>query len=198
MTALEHLIADHRAAYRSDLLISRMVSRQPPTTLDLNTGELESEPADANGMNLSAALIRLLGHPEGYGMHHPWLKALWLMRSWCRRAHRRRYHSTEEAWEGSLCHRMVYLVIVEGWHPRRAGLMLNYTDPEAILRDAFRFLEETLDDFRRQQEQRAKEDEGRQLTCICGHSWSRHDNPAAMFRCGSCTCTRYNADAKAA
>jgi hypothetical protein len=195
---LDDRIEDHRAMYRADLLIPRLVSRQPPTTLDLNTGQLDQEPADANGMNLSGRMIKRLGHPEGFGADFPWTKALWLTRSWCRRDHRRRYHSADELWQGSLCHRMVYLVVVEGWGVQRAGFKLHYTDPAAILRDAFDFIEDTIDDFRRSQEQRAREDEGRALTCLCGHSWSRHDNPAAMFRCGSCECGRYNADARAA
>ena len=42
---LDAQLTDHRAMYASDLHIDRLVSRQPPTTLDLNTGVLHQEPA---------------------------------------------------------------------------------------------------------------------------------------------------------
>ena len=195
---LDATIQLHRELYRSDIRIDRLVTRQPPTTLDLNTGILEEEPADRVGMNLSGAMVRLLGHPEGYGAHHPWSKALWLTRSWCRRHHRRRYHAAERHWNGSLCHQMVMYVVVNGWSVQNAAAILDYNDPEPILRDALQFIEDTMDDFRRQQERKARLDEGQALTCVCGHAWSRHDDPATMFRCTSCDCSRYRASQKAA
>jgi hypothetical protein len=192
--SLEDRILDHRAMYQADLHVGRLVSRQPPTSLDLNTGVLEQEPAAAVGMTMSGALLRRLGHPEGYGAAHPWMKALWLTRSWCRRQHRRRYHSVERQWDGALCQQMVRFVVIRGWSVQNAGLILDYTDPETILRESFDYIETTIDDFRRKAEQRQRESEGHALTCACGHSWSRHDNPVTMFACATCECSRYRAE----
>ena len=196
--SLDDTIALHRNLYRDDLFIDRLVQRQPPTSLDLNTGVLDQEPAAAIGMTISGRLLRYVSHPEGYGSDFPWSKALWLLRGWCRREHRRRYHSTERHWNGSLCHQMVIYVVIRGWSVQNAAAILDYDNPEPILRDAFTFMEDTMDDFRRKQEQRARESEGHALTCACGHSWSRHDNPATMFACASCECGRYRAESKAA
>jgi len=60
-------IEDHRALFRADLLIPKLVSRQPPTSLDANTGVLHQEPGSAVGMSMSGRLLRYLSHPEGYG-----------------------------------------------------------------------------------------------------------------------------------
>lgn len=193
MTDLARSIALHRALYRDDLHVERTVSRQPPTTLDLHTGLLEEEPADGVGMNLSGPMIRKLGHPDGYGAHHPWSKALWHVRSWCRRDHRRRYHASEPQWNGSLCHQMMMYTVVHGWSIQNAAAILDYNDPEPILREALQYIEDKIDDFRRAQERKARLDEGQALTCECGHGWSRHDDPASMFRCTACGCSRYRA-----
>jgi hypothetical protein len=195
---LEQAIETHRELYRSDTYIDRLVARQPPTTLDLNTGILHVEDGTRIGMTMSGRLLKYVGHPEGYGADFPWSKALWLVRSWCRREHRRRYHSVEKHWDGSLCHQLVKYVVIRGWSVENAGRIMGYDNPEPLLREAFQFIEDRMDDFRARAEQRAKEDEGRALTCRCGHSWSRHENPATMFRCVSCECHRYHADAKAA
>jgi hypothetical protein len=195
---LEQAIELHRELYRSDTYIDRLVARQPPTSLDLNTGVLHQEPAAAVGMTVSGRLLRYVSHPEGYGSDFPWSKALWLVRSWCRRNHRGRFHSAEKHWDGSLCHQLVKYVVIRGWSVENAAKILQYDNPEPLLREAFQFIEDRMDDFRAAAEQRAKEDEGRALTCRCGHSWSRHENPATMFRCVSCECSRYRADAKAA
>ena len=194
--SLDDTIALHRNLYRDDLFIDRLVQRQPPTSLDLNTGVLDQEPAAAIGMTISGRLLRYVSHPEGYGSDFPWSKALWLLRSWCRREHR--YHMTPRHWNGSLCHQLVIFVVIRGWSVQNAAAILAYDNPEPILRDAFTFMEDTMDDFRRKQEQRARESEGHALTCACGHSWSRHDNPATMFACASCECGRYRAESKAA
>ena len=191
---LDSRILDHKALYRADLQIGRLVARQPPTSLDLNTGQLHQEPAAAIGMTMSGPLLRRLGHPEGYGQSYPWTKALWLMRRWCRNDHRRRYHSVERHWNGSLCHQLVIFVVVHGWSVENAGKILGYDNPEPVLREAFDFIEHRIDDFRAAAERKAREDEGQALTCVCGHGWSRHDVPATMFRCSSCECSRYSAD----
>ncbi len=45
MTAVELAVFTHRELFRADLLIPKLVSRQPPTSLDVNTGVLHQEPA---------------------------------------------------------------------------------------------------------------------------------------------------------
>jgi hypothetical protein len=157
---LEDTIAWHRAAYKDDTHISRLVQRQPPTTLDLNTGTLHQEPAAAVGMTMSARLLKYVSHPEGYGADFPWSKALWNLRGWCRKEHRRRYHSVELHWDGSLCHQMVKFVVIREWSVPNAAAILDYDDPEPILRDAFAYMEQRIDDFRRQAERRERELEG--------------------------------------
>lgn len=160
MTPLEQSIALHRELYRSDLLIERLVARQPPTTLDVNTGELHVEPGAAVGMTMSGRLLRYVSHPEGYGSDFPWSKALWHLRGWCRRNHRRRYHAAERHWNGSLCHQLVIYVVIKGWSAQNAGQILAYDNPEPVLREAFGFIEVKMDDFRRAAEMRERELQG--------------------------------------
>jgi hypothetical protein len=198
MTALEQAIELHRELYRSDTYIDRLVARHPPTSLDLNTGLLDEEPAAAIGMNMAGRLLKYVSHPEGYGSDFPWSKALWHLRGWCRRNHR--YHMTPKHWRGSLCWQLVYMTVVGkplGDGPatvHEAARILQYDNPEPVLREALQYIEDRMDDFRAQAERRAREDEGQALICVCGHPWSRHDDPATMFRCTACTCRRYNAD----
>lgn len=152
---IERTIADHRAMYANDLRIDRLVARQPPTTLDPNTGELHVEPGAATGMPMSGRFLKYLSHPEGYGSDFPWSKAWWHVRSWCRRNHR--YHSGPKHWNGSLCHQMVGYVIVRKWSVENAGKILQYDDPEPILRQAFDHIERTMDDYRARAEARERE-----------------------------------------
>lgn len=202
---LQDTIQLHRDLYRKDIHIDRLVSRQPPTTLDVNTGQLHVEDGTRVGMNMAGRLLKYLSHPEGYGADFPWSKAWWKLRVECRRRHRhhrgqvfvRRDGKEVDLWNGSLCHELVAFVVAREYSVYNAAQILLYDNPEPVLRYAFGFMEATLDDFRREQERLAKEDEGHALTCGCGHAWSRHDDPATMFRCTDCSCQRYNA-AKAA
>ena len=157
---LEQTIILHRNLYRDDTHISRLVQRQPPTTLDLNTGTLHQEPAAAVGMTMSARLLKYVSHPEGFGSEFPWSRALYSLRGWCRREHRRRYHSTEKHWDGSLCHQMVKYVVIRGWSVQNAAAILDYDDPEPILRDAFDYIERRMEDFRVQAERKEREIDG--------------------------------------
>jgi hypothetical protein len=198
---LEQAIELHRELYRSDLFIDRLVARQPPTSLDLNTGVLHQEPAAAIGMTVSGRLLRYVSHPEGFGSDFPWSKALWLLRVECRRRHPHHRSAKRPYWRGSLCHEAVKLVIIGAeangtgpLSPEHAGQILRIDRIDELLLRCFRFLEESMDDFRRRAEKRAREDEGQALICICGHPWSRHDDPATLFRCTACECRRYNAD----
>ena len=151
----------HRNLYRSDLHIHRLVSRQPPTTLDVNTGELYQEPGAATGMPMSGRLLKYLGHPEGFGSDFPWSKALWLLRVECRRKHPQHRSADRPFWRGALCHQAVLLTVVRGFSPENAGKILRLDHTDALLKGAFRFMEDAIDEARLVAEARAREDEGR-------------------------------------
>jgi hypothetical protein len=147
-------------------------------------------------MPMSGKMLRYLQGPAT--TETPWAAALKMLRAWCRRNHR--YHMTPKHWRGSLCWQLVYMTVVGkplGDGPasiHEAASILQYDNPEPVLREALQYIEDRIDDFRASAEKRAREDEGQALICVCGHPWSRHDDPATMFRCTACTCRRYNAD----
>jgi hypothetical protein len=153
-------IADHRALYAADLHIPKLVSRQPPTTLDLNTGQLHVEDGTRSGMTISGRLLKYLGHPEGYGADFPWSRAHWLSRHWCRRSHEFHRAADRPYWRGSLCHQLVRFVIIEGWSVQNTAKILRYDHPEPVLRGAFDFIEQTIDDARDRAEKRRNEELG--------------------------------------
>ena len=157
MTALEHLIADHRAAYQADLHIDRLVARQPPTTIDPNTGELHVEPGAATGMPMSGRFLKYLGHPEGYGSDFPWSKAWWRLKAECRRTHPYHRAADRPYWRGSLCHQLVAFTVVRGFSIENAAKILRYDNPEPVLRYALTYIEEVMDSYRRKAEKRERE-----------------------------------------
>jgi hypothetical protein len=161
MTALQQAIETHRAAYRADLFIDRLVARQPPTSLDLNTGVLHQEPAAAIGMTVSGRLLRYVSHPEGYGADFPWSKALYRLRWDCRKNHPNHRGADVPYWRGSLCHELVRFVILREFSVQSAAAVLRYDNPEPVLRQALTFIEESMDHARERAEKRAREDEGR-------------------------------------
>jgi hypothetical protein len=217
---LEQAIETHRAMFRDELDFSPSQSR-PPVAYKYQRGEgmvpddspLVINPLSADeivvpdsatqstqvGMPMSGRMLRYLQGPTA---DTPWATALGMMRAWCRRNHR--YHMTPKHWRGSLCWQLVYMTVVGkplGNGPatiHEAARILQYDNPEPVLREALQYIEDRMDDFRAQAERRAREDEGQALICVCGHPWSRHDDPATMFRCTACTCRRYNANSKAA
>ena len=150
---LAETVALHRELRAQDLAIPRLVSRQPPTTLDPHTGVLYEEPAARTGMAMSARLLRRLGHPEGYGQAFPWSSALWRMKHWCRRSHPQHRSAARPYWRGSLCWQAVRLV-VEGSEagyigplsPSQAAGVLRLDHIEALLVGAFRQIESEMDD----------------------------------------------------
>lgn len=158
---LEQSIETHRQLHRDDAHIDRLVSRHPPTTLDLNTGQLQEEPAAAIGMTVSGRLLRYVGHPDGMGSDFPWARSVAKLRYDCRRNHPHHRGADVPYWRGSLCHQFVRLVIMQGRSVEQAAQILRYDNPEPILRAAFAFIESTMDDFRAKAEKRAREDEGR-------------------------------------
>jgi hypothetical protein len=207
----------HRELYRSDLIFNPSQSR-PPVAYVYHQGDglvpddspLVINPLKPNqyqipdsatqstqvGMPMSGKMLRYLQGPAT--SETPWAVALKMLRAWCRRNHR--YHRAPKHWRGSLCWQLVYMTVVGkplGDGPatiHEASVILQYDNPEPVLREALQYIEDRMDDFRASAEKRAREDEGQALICVCGHPWSRHDDPATMFRCTACTCRRYNAD----
>ena len=102
-TTLHNLIADHRQMYAAERYISRLATTTPPVMKDPDSGQYTSD-AGHLGMTLTARLLRLLSHPEGYGRSFPWSKALWYLRVSCRRDHPFHRGSDVPYWRGSLCH----------------------------------------------------------------------------------------------
>ena len=162
----------HRNLYRDDTHISRLVQRQPPTTLDLNTGTLHQEPAAAVGMTMSARLLKYVSHPESYGSEFPWSKALYRLRWNCRKRHLDHRAADRPYWRGSLCWQAVHLVVVRGFGPVPAAQILRITSIEDVLLGienekgertggALGFIESAMDDYRERAEKRSREDEGR-------------------------------------
>lgn len=158
---LADLIAEHRDLHAADLVIPRLVSRQPPTTLDPHTGVLYEEPAARTGMAMSARLLRRLGHPEGFGQVFPWSSALWRMKAWCRRSHPQHRSAERPYWRGSLCWMAVKLVVVgaeAGYigplSPSRAAGVLRIDRIEEVLAGAFRQIESEMNEAQARAEKR--------------------------------------------
>lgn len=159
--ALIATIDQHRSMYRGDLRIERTVARQPPLTVDVNTGQRHQEDGPRVGMTLSGRLLRYLSHPEGYGDQFPWSKALWRLRVECRRNHPYHRGATVPYWRGSLCHQLVMFTIVRGWSVENAARILRYDNPEPVLRQALQWMEDDMARARELAEVRAREDAGR-------------------------------------
>lgn len=180
-------IADHRAAYRADLLIDKLVTRQPPTTLDVNTGVLHQEPAAAVGMTLSARLLKYVSHPEGYGSDFPWSKALWRLKYHCRREHPYHRAADRPYWRGSLCWQLVSLTITRGFSAHNAAEILRYDNPEPVLRYALGWMESSMDAERAKSELRSREDQGRGDGAIPLPEWRHHAVPGLhQAECPQC------------
>lgn len=158
---LADLIEDHRALYRADLEIPRLVSRQPPTTMDPNTGELDEEPAARTGMPMSGRLLRYLGHPESHAQAFPWSFGLWTLKARCRRAHPAHRSIDRPYWRGSLCWSLCMFVIVRGYSLDNAALILQVDrDVQQTLSTALHLIEDAIDEQRARAERRAREDAG--------------------------------------
>ena len=193
---LEAVIKLHREMMRDDpRSIDRMVSRQPPTTRDPNTGIVHQHEAAAVGMNMNARLYRYVEAP-GSG-EFPWRSAFGRLRYECRRNHP--YHTGPDVpyWRGSLCHELVRLVII-GPERRIAGYdgpmsvqnaaeILRYDNPEPVLRYALSYIEATIDEARRKAEKRLRDDEGRGPGAVPAPEWRHHAVPGMhMQECPRC------------
>jgi hypothetical protein len=151
------LVAEHRNHYVADLWLERLVARQPPTSLDLNTGRLHEEPAAAIGMNMAGRLLKYVGHPEGFGSEFPWTKALWRLKYHCRREHPFHRAGDRPYWRGSLCWSLVHMCVVREFSIENAAKILRYDNPEPVLRYALAFIESSMDEARARAEKRQRE-----------------------------------------
>ena len=184
-------IALHRQLLRDDAHIARLVSRQPPTSLDLHTGVLHEEPAAAIGMNMSGRLLKYVGHPEGYGSDFPWSKALFRLRYQCRREHPYHRAADRPYWRGSLCHELVRFTVIREFSIENAAKILRYDNPEPVLRYALSYIEASMDEARRKAEQRVRDEEGRFSVTDAPRVEQRHDQPG--LHASECPQCRRNA-----
>ena len=179
---LEAAIELHREMMRDDARIDRLVSRQPPTTRDPNTGIVHQHDAAAVGMNMSARLYRYVEAPGS--SEFPWRAAFRRLRFECRRNHPYHTGPTVPYWRGSLCQELVRLVII-GPERRIAGHdgpmsvqnaaeILRYDNPEPVLRYALSYIEATIDEARRKAEKRLRDDEGRGPGAVPAPEWRHH------------------------
>ena len=166
---LEATIALHREMHRDDAYLEKLVSTQPPTTRDANTGIVSQHEATRVGMNMSSRLYRYVEAPGG--AEYPWWAAFKKLRYHCRSAHRKIHTGPDVPyWRGSLCQEAVRLVVIgpERRLPafdgpltiHQASGLLRYDNLAPVLRYAFAYIESSMDDFRAKAEKRAREDEG--------------------------------------
>ena len=111
-SSLYDRLADLREEYRAESVLTMTVSA-PPTVWTMNqdrTMTLSEEPAAVIGLSLSGSMVRLLGHPEGYGLRFIVRRALHSFEAYCSRKHR--------AWpdhkDCPLCAQMAWSTIRDG------------------------------------------------------------------------------------
>lgn len=151
---LPALLEDARAMYESDIWLDQLVSEAPPVTLDRRLGILREEPAARIGMTVSGRVLRLIGHPAGYGRAHPWLHSLYRLGWYCRNEHHD--HAERRAWRGALCAQLVRLVVVDQL-PLPATCQVLELDVERtrpVLANALRWIESDVDARREDDERR--------------------------------------------
>lgn len=174
--SLDKAIEWHRNTYRGELNFAP-TQRTPPVAYQYSPtegrvpddrplvyfveGEYVEVPDSATqstqvGMPMSGRMYRYLSGPTP---ETPWAASWRHLRTECRRRHR--HHRGPRHWNGSLCHQLVGFVIVRGWSVRNVAQILEYDNPEPVLRSAFAFMEQTIDDYRAKAERRAREEEGK-------------------------------------
>jgi hypothetical protein len=140
------LILDHRDAYHEEArAVEELSSSRPPVLFDYESASWKEADAAMLGLNLTAIMVRILGHPDGYGQAFPWRQALWRLRHECRSSHLG--HTDRDVFEGSLCQRLVYLVVVYDYSPDMAAWQLG-VDPARsmrLLEEALRWIERSID-----------------------------------------------------
>ena len=184
MTSLDAQIADHRGMYRDELDFTP-TQRTPPVAYTFDKERRMMVPDDSPlvinplkpnqyevpdsatqstqvGMPMSGRMLRYLQGPTA---DTPWAVALKSLRAECRRRHR--HHRGPAHWRGSLCWQLVFMCVVgkpKGDGPasvHEAAQILEYDNPEPVLRYALAFIEATMDQLRARAERRSREDEGK-------------------------------------
>jgi hypothetical protein len=175
---IEQQIADHRGMYRDELDFSpsqrtppvaytyddarrMLVPDDRPLVINAMTADEIEVPDSATqstqvGVPMSGRMYRYLVGPT---QETPWASSWKALRSWCRKNHR--YHTQPPHWRGALCWELVNLTIVQGMSVYNAAAITQYDDPEPLLDEAFKYIEQQMDRIRDKQELRAREDEGR-------------------------------------
>jgi hypothetical protein len=112
-------VAHWQASYRAETPL-KLTAFSPPVTTVVHTRTIqgrrtyelrsEEEPAPAIGMALSASMVRLLGHDEGYGLAFPVRRALAGLTRHCRHDHKRWPDHAEQL----ACACLAYAVIANG------------------------------------------------------------------------------------
>jgi hypothetical protein len=143
---LDAAIALHRELYRSDRLILRLHDRDGESGI---------------GPPFSAPFEHLLD--ERYGVVMPWSNGWRGLRYECRRSHSEHW-ATE--WGGSLCARLIALIVIDERSYGRAcyDLHVDQERTERTLLRAFRRIEERMDELQARATETVKSDEGR-------HDW---------------------------
>lgn len=121
----------HRQLYRDELDIRRVTSWQVPAeTESIQLSEYDrdlekwlpgasavavTDSGELGGPALSPAMNRRLGDPSGFGQVYPWAASLFYLMVACRNDHPG--HIEREAFHGSLCWRVVYLLVIANMDP---------------------------------------------------------------------------------
>lgn len=172
------LILDHRDAYHEESrAVTQVSTERPPVLFDFEKAAWYEEPAAAIGLNLSALMVRLIGHPDGYGQAFPWRQALWGLRHECRSQHLG--HTDRDVFEGSLCQRLVYLVVVYDYSPDMAALSLGIDPVRSmrVLEEALRWIEGALDRQQERTEARHKMTDHQAADGLITHFEREHNEP---------------------
>ena len=177
--SLQDSIEDHRAmmrseldfnptqrtppvAYKWDRVQRAMVPDDSPLVINPLTPDQIEVPDSATqstqvGMPMSGRLLRYL---QGPSADTPWANAVFRLRAECRRKHPHHRGADVPYWRGSLCHELIRFTIIRGYSMQSTVEILRYDNPEPLLREAFRFIEQVIDAERAKAERRAREDEG--------------------------------------
>jgi hypothetical protein len=144
---IESAIRFHRALSQAELFVQRLHDRDGESGLGPPFSERFRRYLDAE-----------------YGAVFPWSAGLKALRYECRKSHSEHWHRPE--WHGSLCNRLVHLVIREGWSFHRACYELYVSPPrtQRVFLNGLRRIEQRLDEIQSRETEVVKSTEGR-------HDW---------------------------
>jgi hypothetical protein len=176
VAVLSELILDHRAAYQAETrAVLQISTERPPVLFDYEKAAWFEEPAAAIGLNLSALMVRLTGHADGFGHVFPWRQSAWRLRYECRTQHLG--HTDRDAFEGSLCQRLVYLVVPFEYSPDMAAWQLSLTPDRSmrVLEEALHWIDGNLRDEDDRLEEREKMRDHQATVTLMAHFERQHN-----------------------